>query len=172
VLDQGPRGADPHGPGVVRRGGRHPEELTPFREPGTGDNAPARAVPVLDQCVLRRQHERIHTPHRPHVVARRAGYAEEGGVSGGSGDDAPARPVEMLGERLKRPTPGPDQADRPDIVVSDYRGRVERRIAYKRTGHDMEARHAVAIGLSVRYDTSTEQYHQHKRANRFEQGAD
>src|SRR5262249_35287871 len=95
---------------------------TSVGEGRAGDDAPACAIPVLE--------ERLEWGYTalpsdgPHVIAGHGDHRLEETplAEGGGGDDAPARSVEGLGERGRRPTATEDLADGPDVVGGDRRG--------------------------------------------------
>src|SRR5258708_36138609 len=90
---------------------------------GTLDDAPLRAVPVLDQC------EAIcdFKSHGPDVVCRDAGDSSQEGVAHGvrTGDDAPLRAVPLLDQRLKNPIGNSDISHCPDIAGGDSRNSIQ-----------------------------------------------
>ena len=104
-------------------------------DPGTGDHAPARAVPVFDQRGVRAASCLLSDG--PDVVAGHAVYRGElAALDGGCGDDVPTRSVEVLGERLGR-VAAHNVADRPDVAVRDRRRSEQSRIVDKWARNDV-----------------------------------
>src|SRR5205085_2150339 len=67
-----------HRPGVLRRDGRHiSQEVIVHSNIGAFDDAPPRAVPVLDQGPGRTTAHRVVITDSPHVILRDGYYAIE-----------------------------------------------------------------------------------------------
>ena len=104
-------------------------------DPGTGNYAPVRAVPVFNQSCDGASRTLI--ADGPYIIAGGGVHAFKfAAVNVRCGHEVPVRPIEMFSERRMRLE---HVADRPDVVVSDGRGPSESRIRDLRARNNVKA---------------------------------